>query len=41
MTGPTWAADLTAAVLEGKAPEAKELTEEALAAGVPPEEVLE
>jgi len=39
--GHTWAADLTAAVLEGKAPEAKELTEEALEAGVPPEDVLE
>lgn len=41
MTVPGWAADLNAAVLEGRAPEAKGLTEEVLGSGVPPEEVLE
>ena len=41
MTGQGWAADLNAAVLEGRAPEVKGLTEELLGSGVPPEEVLE
>ncbi|MFC1661921.1 cobalamin-dependent protein [Gemmatimonadota bacterium] len=41
MTGQGWAADLKASVLEGRAPEAKGLTEEVLGSGVPPEEVLE
>jgi uroporphyrinogen decarboxylase len=41
VTATDWAAELTAAVLEGRAPEARDLTEEALAAGTPPEEVLD
>ncbi|MGD2215382.1 MAG: cobalamin-dependent protein [Gemmatimonadales bacterium] len=41
MTDPDWAADLGAAVLEGDAGQARELTERALDAGVAPEQVLE
>ncbi|MGD2122543.1 MAG: cobalamin-dependent protein [Gemmatimonadota bacterium] len=41
MTDLGWAADLREAVLAGKAQEAVELTEVALARGTPPEEVLD
>jgi uroporphyrinogen decarboxylase len=41
VTDQSWAAELTAAVLEGRAPEAKHLTGAALEVGIPPENVLE
>lgn len=41
MTERTWAPDLTEAVLMGRAPEARALTETLLARGVPPEAILD
>jgi len=41
MTEVDWASDLTAGVLAGDGQRARELTEESLARGVPPEQVLE
>jgi uroporphyrinogen decarboxylase len=41
MTERNWAPDLVDAVLMGRAPEARALTETLLATGVPPEEVLD
>ena len=41
MTRAKWAGELAEAVLAGRAPEARELTRTALAAGTPPEEILD
>ena len=41
MTEKTWALDLAGAILAGEAQKAAVLTEEALASGLPPEEVLD
>ncbi len=41
MTEPRWAPELVEAVLMGRAPEARALTQTLLASGVPPEEVLD
>ena len=41
MTGSHWSQELSSAVLRGEGQRARELTEEALAGGAPPEEVLD